>query len=179
MNRQIALMLARALGEVIEIPLEAKEYWGKFLRVKVAMNISKPLKRGVRVWIEEFGVMVVALVRYERLPDFCFACGYVGHSFRDCSNSEAKHEALHSHAPKFGSWLRAPPPERYFGRKQRGGVTGGGVEEEGSCKKTEDGGKRQCVEVLDVVRVEKKLKVEAVLHSYGSAEPDEPANREP
>ncbi|KAL5778631.1 hypothetical protein ACOSQ2_009368 [Xanthoceras sorbifolium] len=89
------------LGEVIEIPLESKECWGKFLRVKVSIDISKPLKR----------------VRYECLPAYCFACGLLGHAFRECTDIEAKKEALRSSTPKFGSWLRAPPSERVFGIK--------------------------------------------------------------
>ncbi|KAL5849009.1 hypothetical protein ACOSQ4_007022 [Xanthoceras sorbifolium] len=103
MNRRSASMLAGVLGEVIEIPLESKECWGKFLRVKVSIDISKLLKRGIRLWLEEFGLLIVAPMRYECLPDYCFACGLIDHAFRECTDIEAKKEALRSSTSKYGS----------------------------------------------------------------------------
>ncbi|TXG60503.1 hypothetical protein EZV62_015076 [Acer yangbiense] len=37
--------LAEQIGEVVEIPSESRECWGKFMRVKVRIDIAKPLKR--------------------------------------------------------------------------------------------------------------------------------------
>ncbi|TXG62009.1 hypothetical protein EZV62_013372 [Acer yangbiense] len=45
MNRRMAKWLAEQIGEVIEIPSESRDCWGKFLRVKVLIDISRPLKR--------------------------------------------------------------------------------------------------------------------------------------
>ncbi|KAK3207133.1 hypothetical protein Dsin_021179 [Dipteronia sinensis] len=89
-GKGVAVEAGGNLGEVVEIPLESKECWGKFMRVKVAIDISKPLKRGNRVWIDEFREMVMAPVRYERLPDFFYACGMIRPVHMDCTNEEAK-----------------------------------------------------------------------------------------
>ena len=42
-------------------------------------------------------------IRYERLPDFCFCCGTLGHQFRECIKyKDQKQEDL-----AFSPWLRA------------------------------------------------------------------------
>ena len=42
-------------------------------------------------------------IRYERLPDFCFCCGTLGHQFRECIKyKDQKQEDL-----AFGPWMRA------------------------------------------------------------------------
>ncbi|KAL5829026.1 hypothetical protein ACOSQ3_018494 [Xanthoceras sorbifolium] len=119
MNKRVAKLLAEMIGDVVEIPVDTKDCWGKFMRVKVGIDVTKPLRRGMKVWISEFDVMITVLLRYERLPDFCYACGLVGHSFLECMNKMAKLEAMESSSPKFGGWLRATPAAKVTGRDQR------------------------------------------------------------
>ncbi|KAL5781656.1 hypothetical protein ACOSP7_006685 [Xanthoceras sorbifolium] len=56
--------------------------------------------------------MITALIKYERLPDFCYGCGFIGHSFRECYNSEVRKNIMEGVEPKFGGWLRASPLDR-------------------------------------------------------------------
>ncbi|KAL5747010.1 hypothetical protein ACOSQ2_024307 [Xanthoceras sorbifolium] len=58
------------------------------------------------------GELIVALLRYECLLEFCFACGKIGHGLRDCSDEEARTEALEGSTTKFSSWMRAPLGDR-------------------------------------------------------------------
>ena len=44
---------------------------GKWLRVRVNINVHKPLKRGKLISVEG-GKKVLAWFKYERLPDFCY-----------------------------------------------------------------------------------------------------------
>ncbi|KAL5759511.1 hypothetical protein ACOSQ2_018349 [Xanthoceras sorbifolium] len=120
MNRGMARLIAEQIGEVVEIPGESKDCRGRFLRVKVQIDISRSLKRVVRMDVD--GDLIVALLKYERLPEFCFACGKIGHGMRDCTDDEARTEALEGAATKFGSWMRAPLMDRFKGRflKQEG-----------------------------------------------------------
>ncbi|KAL5800083.1 hypothetical protein ACOSQ4_032967 [Xanthoceras sorbifolium] len=56
--------------------------------------------------------MITALIKYEILPDFCYGCGFIGHSFRECHNSEVRKSIMEGVEPKFGLWLRASPLDR-------------------------------------------------------------------
>jgi hypothetical protein len=87
--------------------------WGEYLRVRIRLDIMKPLARG-RVlklngessWIE---------FQYERLPTFCFRCGVIQHGAGGCS---AKYRALsprESSQAQFGTWLRASPAYKRHG----------------------------------------------------------------
>ncbi|KAI8544035.1 hypothetical protein RHMOL_Rhmol08G0263600 [Rhododendron molle] len=54
-----------------------------FLRVKVEINISQPLPKGF--WLRgKSGKDLWISYLYERLLDFCYACGRIGHDNRGC-----------------------------------------------------------------------------------------------
>ncbi|TXG54079.1 hypothetical protein EZV62_019335 [Acer yangbiense] len=50
--------------------------------------------------------IVVVGLKYERLPEFCYACGKIGHGIKECLDIEARNEALTGKTTKFGSWIR-------------------------------------------------------------------------
>ncbi|KAK0592137.1 hypothetical protein LWI29_013935 [Acer saccharum] len=110
MNPSVAKLLAEMVGIVIELPMVTNKCWREFMRVRVSVDITKPLKRGIRVWIEEFGVMI----QYERLSNFCFGCGVIGHVLRECTT---KHQELagKSQPLKYGAWLQAEPTKQRQG----------------------------------------------------------------
>ena len=56
---------------------------GSYARVRISINIIKPLEKMVFLELEE-NDEVELLVLYERLPDFCFCCGIIGHQFKEC-----------------------------------------------------------------------------------------------
>ncbi|KAL5839129.1 hypothetical protein ACOSQ4_011737 [Xanthoceras sorbifolium] len=62
--------------------------------------------------LENFETLITALIKYERLPDFCYGCGYIGHSVRECHNSEVRKSIMEGVEPKFGVWLRASHLDR-------------------------------------------------------------------
>ncbi|TXG70059.1 hypothetical protein EZV62_004994 [Acer yangbiense] len=90
MNRRMARWLAEQICVVVEIPSDSRECWGKFIRVKVHIDISKLLKRWLRLKLGKEDDIVVIGLKYERLSDFCFACGQIGHMVKECLDEEAK-----------------------------------------------------------------------------------------
>ena len=56
---------------------------GEFLRVRVVVDIKKPLPRCCKLWSEGEHVGW-ALLKFERLPNFCYWCGKVTHGENDC-----------------------------------------------------------------------------------------------
>ncbi|KAK2989724.1 LOW QUALITY PROTEIN: hypothetical protein RJ640_030217 [Escallonia rubra] len=94
------------IGKVLDIDFtsDGKISWNKFLRIQVELNITTPLHSGfhrskatnTKSWIS---------LRYERLPDFCFNCGRLGHVQRGCVFQPITMEALRT--TPFGPWLRA------------------------------------------------------------------------
>ncbi|XVF20671.1 hypothetical protein REPUB_Repub12eG0021900 [Reevesia pubescens] len=70
MNKKVGIVLGETLGDVEEFDLsEGDVAWGRFLRVRVNINITKPLKRFSKVHVSEGGQTTI-LFKYERLPDF-------------------------------------------------------------------------------------------------------------
>ncbi|TXG72776.1 hypothetical protein EZV62_001355 [Acer yangbiense] len=94
MNRRAAKEITEQIGPVVEIPAESKECRGRFLRVKVQIDVSKPLKRFIKPGMDESDKVIVAPLLYERLPEFCYACGKIGHALKECTDDIAKLEAL-------------------------------------------------------------------------------------
>ncbi|KAK6125282.1 hypothetical protein DH2020_040971 [Rehmannia glutinosa] len=62
--------------------------------------------------VEEFMV----LLTYEKLPDFCYTCGKVGHTWRECADEDNENQGT-----TYGNWLRATLP--VGGLRNRGGGT--------------------------------------------------------
>ncbi|XP_073046024.1 uncharacterized protein [Primulina eburnea] len=59
----------------------------------------------------------IILLVYERLPNFCYACGRLGHSLRDYEEESAHNEKL-----VFGAWMRASSHLRNAQGSRNGGA---------------------------------------------------------
>lgn len=99
--------LVEVIGKVKEIKNNANgDCMGEVIRVRVSIDVTKPLMKILEIkkedMYEEKGTPV--LIRYERLPDFCYCCGCIGHQYREC--------AMYKNQPKeelaYGPWLKAP-----------------------------------------------------------------------
>ena len=104
----ISKEIGRKIGKVFDEVRDAivpqvggKE--GRHLKILVTADISQPLLRGTTVKMN--GTTKWLAFKYERCPDFCYKCGLIGHSERNCkcfiSITKGKSEN------QFGPWLRA------------------------------------------------------------------------
>ncbi|KAH6759537.1 hypothetical protein C2S52_022945 [Perilla frutescens var. hirtella] len=102
-NPDYVRKIRKKIGSIEEIDVgKGGRCIGQFARIRVRRPINKPLQCCVKVADEGSGDSCLILVLYERLPDFCHACGRVGHVLRHCSNEGCNKDIL-----AFGSWMRA------------------------------------------------------------------------
>lgn len=79
--------------------------WKEYMRVRVSIDLSKPLKR--RMKIRKSGDEWQWIVfKYENVPSFCFICGLLGHSEKFCGRlfDTPENEIVRP----YGAWMRAP-----------------------------------------------------------------------
>ena len=72
------------LGEVEEVEWKKKkDDLSMFMRVRVALSILKPIRRGGYI-ADSDGEKSWVSFKYERLPIFCHYCGILGHDLKHC-----------------------------------------------------------------------------------------------
>lgn len=87
MNKETIIALQVSIGRVKEVEADSSgECIGKFVRLRISVDITKPLKKVVVLTQEDVDNEeandddedkedISILVVYEKLPDFCFYCG--------------------------------------------------------------------------------------------------------
>lgn len=103
----VAMEVGGRLGEVVEVEKRREQDDPSyFMRVKVALPVSKPLRRGgflagsdgKRSWVT---------FKYERLPMFCHYCGLLGHDLRHCECHFKLSKSGVEVEYQYGEWLKA------------------------------------------------------------------------
>ena len=101
--------ILKDIGNYIGVFVESDEnnlisIWRNYMRIRVTIDVRKPLKRRMKLkkagddwlWID---------FKYERLHIFCFICGLLGHTEKQCPNLyEFPHGGLEK---PYGHWLKA------------------------------------------------------------------------
>ncbi|KAL5565726.1 hypothetical protein UlMin_028890 [Ulmus minor] len=107
MSKAVGFILGNMVGRVQEVECNQDELClGTFIRVRVIIDISKPLKLKVRLGSDK--ELVTILLRYEHLPELCFQCGLFGHPLKECPERvilQGDNLKL-----KYGAWIKAPIP---------------------------------------------------------------------
>ncbi|XP_074329726.1 uncharacterized protein LOC141667192 [Apium graveolens] len=80
--------------------------WREFYRVRVRIDINKPLRRKMKLK-KKGGDWFWVNFKYEHAPTFCFICGIIGHSERFCPKLFQQEEDIVERP--YGAWLRAAP----------------------------------------------------------------------
>ena len=111
---RVAKEVGNRLGDIEKVEeRKGKDDVNFFLRVRVALPITKPIRRvgfiagsdGERRWVQ---------FKYERLPLFCHFCGMLGHDLKHC--------AVHYAAEKQGGSVEYPYGEFLKAARGRGRV---------------------------------------------------------
>ncbi|KAK1592224.1 hypothetical protein Q3G72_021434 [Acer saccharum] len=118
LNRDVGLHLGGLVGQVKETDAgESGECVGQFIRIRVLIDVTNPLKRGLRVALGDDEKVNEVMICYERLPNFCYYCGKIGHLVRDCPLNTK--EITSSFGFKFGPWMRAVSRTRSKGTGEK------------------------------------------------------------
>ena len=97
-------LIVSSMGEVLEFDSDGI-VWDKSARIRVLLDVTKPLKRVQRISLKK-GDPVTVEIKYERLLTFCYVCGIIGHIERDCLLHQEEEKEIEK---QWGSWLRASP----------------------------------------------------------------------
>ncbi|GMY34303.1 hypothetical protein FCV25MIE_29545 [Fagus crenata] len=107
MTKQTGERIGNTVGSVVEVDVpESGVSWGLSLRVRLYLDVTKPIPRGRMVTFKSLGQMWVSF-RYERLPWICFLSGILGHLERDCIERLRSGFRSTSDSKQYGPWLRA------------------------------------------------------------------------
>ena len=100
--------IGRVLGDLekVEDP-EWKSGMGRcFLRMKMAIDVEKPLVAGF--WVPRENGKVWAEVKYEKVADFCFECGRLGHVMKNCEYGDEGIDRGEG-KKRYGLWMKVAP----------------------------------------------------------------------
>lgn len=79
-------------------------HWGRCLRVRVNIDVSKRLVRGKKLAIEGDTQRWI-FFKYERFPNLCYKCGLLNQDLKECLELAPK-EQLDLKNLQYGLWLR-------------------------------------------------------------------------
>ena len=104
---KVAAEVGRRLGVVAEVEKRQKaEAQCLFMRVRVAIPISKPIRRGSFVAGSD-GTRHWVNFKYERLALFCHFCGTMGHDLRHCASYYVASKNSGEVECQYGDWMKA------------------------------------------------------------------------
>ena len=128
LNMRVTKEIVSAAGEVVHSEESSDEYEGSnFVRVRMSLDITKPLSRGRKIGLSNREESWVSF-KYKRLPNLCYWCGRLTHQDWKCSLWQRRKGTPREGDQQFGSWLHAATPN--LAKKTNIRVTG--YEEEAS-----------------------------------------------
>ena len=88
--KEIGVLTRDQVGVCIDVETDEHGcYMGKFIRIRVLIDISKPLHHGKRIRLGIDPSIYWVDFKYERLLEFIFICGGVGRAQKDCFDEKA------------------------------------------------------------------------------------------
>ncbi|TXG67205.1 hypothetical protein EZV62_008480 [Acer yangbiense] len=151
----IVLKKPEGTGDISTLYFNKAEFWVQIHDIPIMCMNRRMVKwlaeqigeRWLRLKLNNSESIVMVGLKYKRLPEFCYACGRIGHGISECSDEEAKKEAIKGPVTRFGSWMRAASKEKVKS-KTSSQDSGGSLVNERSLG---DSGKREGMEIPKMV----------------------------
>lgn len=80
---ETAIEIGETIGTISPSEHPKEMVRGDFLRVRMEVDVSKPLCRGRKIAINTNNIIWISF-NYEKLPNFCYWCGKVSHADKEC-----------------------------------------------------------------------------------------------
>lgn len=112
MSERVCKDVGNYIGEFLEADRNNfVGVWRDYLRVRVRMQIDKPLKRRMKIK-KSGGDWFWVNFKYEHVPTFCFICGLLGHAEKFCSRIfETPADEI---MKPYGPWMKATPRRQQY-----------------------------------------------------------------
>lgn len=120
MSEAVGKHIGNTIGSFLEYDVKkSSDFWKLFMRVRVLLDVSKPLLKKLKLR-KPGGDAKEVILKYERLEIFCYLCGMLGHMENSCDKlfdlihddgvrnwgSEIKVEIRHGGGSAGAGWLR-------------------------------------------------------------------------
>lgn len=105
-NQQSATVVGNAIRTFLKTEISStSQKWRRFIRIQVDIDTLRPLIQTVPFPCQGRKDLIIE-IRYERLSEFCYKCGLLGHKFQSCSANFGE-IALDFSTISFGPWLKS------------------------------------------------------------------------
>jgi hypothetical protein len=109
MTKNVGIRIGESLGCLEDVDMAGDGAgWGRCLRIRVRINLEKPLERGRAIHLGEKSHW--ASFKYEKLPLFCFHCGRIVYGKKGCPMRQSMRVHASEELKEWGIWLRAEIP---------------------------------------------------------------------
>jgi hypothetical protein len=111
MGKTSVQKIGASVGVVEDVDVDDDDPgWGEYIRVKIKVDLKKPLARGRMLHLP--GKSVWIAFKYEKLPRFFYKCGIILHGLQGCSGEGSFSSNSSSAHDSYGPWLRVTFPIR-------------------------------------------------------------------
>ena len=104
----MAERICEAIGKVNVRPDEIESEGDGFIRIRITIDVSKPLCRGRVISLDNVKELWVSF-KYKRLLNICYWCGCLTHDDKDCEQWVESEGSFSTESQQFGLWIHAPP----------------------------------------------------------------------
>lgn len=105
-NKFYGKRIGKSIGKIIDYVVDKDGVgWDAFLRLKIWVDITKPLVRGCLIQNQDKPLWIS--FKYKRLPNFYFNCDLIKHSESRCPKGTPTTKIHEIDQSQYGTWLRA------------------------------------------------------------------------